>query len=190
MPSPVARRGCGEESPLGAVEVARLESQRRLALGAAHTVNNALTAVLGEVAFLRDERKGDAAVVEACDAVARELERCVKAAAALLPRKSASGPGRRTSWRAPGRGRAHAATLGPAAELEVRAPTTYSSSRGREDRDLAVVLSSRPRSSESAVRRGSDPVEPRGAGGARLALKRAFPRPASLSKRGRTTARR
>lgn len=142
MPPPVARRSCGEESPLGAVEVARLESQRRLALGAAHTLNNALTAALGEAAFLRDERKGDAAVVEACDAVARELERCVKAAAALLPRRRASGPGPTDLVRSARDAAALLrATLGRRGELDVRAPDDLVLvAADADDLDLLVVL--------------------------------------------------
>lgn len=118
----MARDGGGEDA-YGAVEVARLEAQRRLALGAAHTLNNALTAALGELAFLRDERKGDPAVVEACDSATRELERCVKAAAALLPQRSGGGPGPTDLVRAT-RDTASLlrATLGRRGELEVRAP--------------------------------------------------------------------
>jgi signal transduction histidine kinase len=119
----VARDESSGDGALGTVEVARLEAQRRLALGAAHTLNNALTAALGELAFLRDERKGDPAVVEACDSAARELERCVKAAAALLPQRSGGGPGPTDVVRA-ARDTASLlrATLGRRGELEVRAP--------------------------------------------------------------------
>lgn len=138
----VARDGCGEASPLGAIEVARLEAQRRLGLGAAHTLNNALTAALGEVGFLRDERKGDPAVVEACDAVARELERCVKATGALLPRRMARGAGPTDLVRA---ARDAAAllrvTLGRRGELEVRAPDDLVLVGAEAaDLDLLVVL--------------------------------------------------
>jgi signal transduction histidine kinase len=173
MPSPVARRGCGEESPLGAVEVARLESQRRLALGAAHTLNNALTAALGEVAFLRDERKGDPAVVEACDAVARELERCVKAAAALLPRRRASGPGPTDLVRAARDAAALLrATLGRRGELDVRAPDDLLIvGADAADLDLLIVLlvqAAVERVGRSA--RVELSVEPRGDVGVRLAL--------------------
>jgi signal transduction histidine kinase len=173
MPSPVARRGCGEESPLGAVEVARLESQRRLALGAAHTLNNALTAALGELAFLRDERKGDPAVVEACDAVARELERCVKATAALLPRRRASGPGPTDLVRAARDAAALLrATLGRRGGLDVRAPDDLLLvGADAEDLDLLVVLlvqAAVERVGRSA--RVELSVEPRGDAGARLAV--------------------
>jgi hypothetical protein len=137
----VARDACGEASPLGAIEVARLEAQRRLGLGAAHTLNNALTAALGEVGFLRDERKGDPAVVEACDAVARELERCVRATAALLPRRVArAGP---TDLVRAARDAAAflRVTLGRRGELEVRAPDDLVLVDAEAaDLDLLVVL--------------------------------------------------
>ena len=138
----MARKTWGEDTTLGAVEVAQLEAQRRLALGAAHTLNNALTAALGEVGFLRDERKGDPAVVEACDAVARELERCVKATAALLPRRMERGGGPTDLVRA---ARDAAAllrvTLGRRGGLDVRAPDDLVLvGADAADLDLLVVL--------------------------------------------------
>lgn len=81
-------------APLPATEVARLEALRRLAMGAAHALNNAFTAVVGEASFLREERKGDAAVVEACDTILRELDRCAKLTRALLARRHPPQAGR------------------------------------------------------------------------------------------------
>ena len=153
--------------------MARLESQRRLALGAAHTLNNALTAALGEVGFLRDERKGDPAVVEACDAVARELERCVRATAALLPRRRASGPGPTDLVRA-ARDAASLlrATLGRRGALDVRAPDDLLLvGADASDLDLLIVLlvqAAVERVGRSARLELS--VAPRGAAGARLEL--------------------
>ena len=79
---------------LPVTEVARLEAQRRLSMGAAHTLNNAFTAVVGEASFLREERKGDPAVVEACDTILRELDRCAKLTRALLARRHPPQAGR------------------------------------------------------------------------------------------------
>lgn len=61
-----------------AEEIARLELLRRLALGAAHTLNNAFTAILGETLCLADERKGDPVVTEACSLIQSEVERCAR----------------------------------------------------------------------------------------------------------------
>ncbi len=91
----------GRENPdsvgatqLPAAEVARLEALRRLAMGAAHALNNVFTAVVGEASFLREERKGDPAVVEACDTILRELDRCARLTRALLARRHPPQAGR------------------------------------------------------------------------------------------------
>jgi signal transduction histidine kinase len=81
-------------TPLPAVDVARLEALRRLSMGAAHALNNAFTTVVGEASFLREEHKGDPAVVEACDAILRELDRCAKLTRALLSRRNPPQAGR------------------------------------------------------------------------------------------------
>jgi signal transduction histidine kinase len=81
-------------TPLPATEVARLEALRRLSMGAAHALNNAFTSVVGEASFLREEHKGDASVVEACDAILRELDRCAKLTRALLARRHPPQAGR------------------------------------------------------------------------------------------------
>lgn len=80
-------------APLSASEVARLEALRRVAMGAAHALNNAFTAVVGEASFLREERKGDPGVVEPCDAILAELDRCAKLTRALLARRHPSQAG-------------------------------------------------------------------------------------------------
>jgi hypothetical protein len=63
-------------------------------MGAAHALNNAFTAVVGEASFLREERKGDVAVVEACDTILRELDRCARLTRALLARRHPPQAGR------------------------------------------------------------------------------------------------
>jgi signal transduction histidine kinase len=64
-------------------EVLQLTSIDRLAIGSAHSLNNAFTAVLGEVGFLLDDYKEDPAIVEACEAIRRELERCAQLVRAI-----------------------------------------------------------------------------------------------------------
>jgi signal transduction histidine kinase len=61
-----------------AEEIARLELLRRLSMGAAHTLNNAFTAILGETLCLLDERKHDPQVAEACSLIQAEVERSAK----------------------------------------------------------------------------------------------------------------
>jgi signal transduction histidine kinase len=61
-----------------AEEIARLELLRRLSMGAAHTLNNAFTAILGETLCLLDERKSDPVVAEACALIQQEVERCAR----------------------------------------------------------------------------------------------------------------
>jgi signal transduction histidine kinase len=90
----VAREAPRSEGALPAAEVARLEVLRRLAMGAAHALNNAFTAVVGEASFLREERKDETAVVEACDTILRELDRCARLTRALLARRHPPQAGR------------------------------------------------------------------------------------------------
>jgi len=59
-------------------ELAWLELCRRQATGAAHTLNNVFTSLLGELALLADECKDDPVVDEAVAALRSQLERCVK----------------------------------------------------------------------------------------------------------------
>lgn len=66
-----------EEETL-AEEIARLELLRQLTIGAAHTLNNALTAILGETLCLADERKSDPLVTETCAVIQAEVERCAR----------------------------------------------------------------------------------------------------------------
>lgn len=61
-----------------AEEVVRLDLLRRLSMGAAHTLNNAFTGILGETLCLLDDRKDDPAVVEACNLIQNEVERCAR----------------------------------------------------------------------------------------------------------------
>jgi len=78
------------ESPVPKQELARLEAIRRLAMGAAHNLNNAFTAVIGEASFLREDRKEDGLVVEACDVILQALQRCTRITRALLAWRSPS----------------------------------------------------------------------------------------------------
>lgn len=68
-------------------EVARLATLWRLTLGAAHTLNNALAAMLGEAGFLLADRKDDPEIVESCEAIRHEVERCARLTRALLARR-------------------------------------------------------------------------------------------------------
>lgn len=74
-------------------KAARLEAMRRLTMGATHTLNNAFTAVVGEASLLLEDRKRDETVVEACQAILAELERCTKLTRALLARRHPSQSG-------------------------------------------------------------------------------------------------
>ena len=76
----------GDEALAG--EIAQLELLRGLAPGAAHTLNNALAAILAEVQLLAEERKGDPAVAECCASIEREIERCARLARALSERSA------------------------------------------------------------------------------------------------------
>ena len=68
-------------------KAARLEAMQRLSMGAAHTLNNAFTTVIGEASFLLEDRKHDDLVVESCQLILAELERCTKLTRALLVRR-------------------------------------------------------------------------------------------------------
>jgi len=76
---------CAAQLPVE--EAARLALLWRLAAGAAHSLNNALTAILGEASFLSDDHKDDPRVVEGCDAIAAEVDRCARLTRALLARR-------------------------------------------------------------------------------------------------------
>jgi C4-dicarboxylate-specific signal transduction histidine kinase len=79
---------------LSVEETARLAVLWRLAAGAAHSLNNALTAILGEASFLCDDHKDDPRVVEGCDAIIAEVDRCARLTRAVLARRpSAQGRG-------------------------------------------------------------------------------------------------
>ena len=73
------------EEPL-AEEIARLELLRLLTQGAAHSLNNAFTAILGETLCLADERKADPLVGEACALIQGEVERCARLTRAVAVR--------------------------------------------------------------------------------------------------------
>lgn len=68
-------------------EIARVAALWRLAVGAAHTLNNSLTAIVAEASFLREQRKGDPELVEGCEAIMVEVERCARLTRALLARR-------------------------------------------------------------------------------------------------------
>jgi two-component system NtrC family sensor kinase len=106
-------------------EAARLALLWRLAAGAAHSLNNALTAILGEASFLADDHKDDPRVVEGCDAISAEVDRCARLTRALLARRHPA-QGRRAEVdlvRLVGDlGRLLHETLGRRIELEVASP--------------------------------------------------------------------
>ena len=66
--------------------IVHLEALRRLTLGAAHTLNNALTSILGEVRLLADEHAGDGDLARACAEIERQVERCARLTHALQAR--------------------------------------------------------------------------------------------------------
>lgn len=68
-------------------EVARLTARWRLTLGVAHSLNNALAAILGEASFLLEDRKQDGELVEACELIQSEVQRCARLTRALLARR-------------------------------------------------------------------------------------------------------
>ncbi|HEY8493388.1 MAG TPA: hypothetical protein VIN04_05810 [Myxococcota bacterium] len=79
------------EDPVGlepalAGELAQLEALRRMALGAAHAWNNALTSILGDLRWLREERADDPVVRGVCTEIEREAQRCVRLSRALQAR--------------------------------------------------------------------------------------------------------
>jgi len=75
-----------------AEEIARLDLLRRLSMSAAHTLNNAFTAILGETLGLLDERKGDPLVAEACALIQGEIERCARLTRAITLRMQRRTP--------------------------------------------------------------------------------------------------
>lgn len=75
-----------------AEEIARLDLLRHLSMGAAHTLNNAFTAILGETLGLLDERKGDPIVTEACELIQGEVERCARLMRAIALRMQRRAP--------------------------------------------------------------------------------------------------
>jgi len=86
-------RGDRERAGVPSAELANLEVFRRQAEGAAHTLNNAFTSLLGEVALLGDERKDDPVVDEAIAVLREQLERCVKLVRNGLVRPPLDPPG-------------------------------------------------------------------------------------------------
>ncbi|HSJ98995.1 MAG TPA: hypothetical protein VLC53_18105 [Myxococcota bacterium] len=72
--------------PAVAGELAQLEALRRMALGAAHAWNNALTAILGDVRVLLEEHAGDPVVARACADIEREARRCARLTRAIQGR--------------------------------------------------------------------------------------------------------
>jgi signal transduction histidine kinase len=72
---------------MGAVAEARMAVLAELAFGAAHTLNNALTAIGGEASFLKGESK-DPQVGEGCGLILAQVERCARLTHALLRRRA------------------------------------------------------------------------------------------------------
>ncbi len=71
-------------APVPWSEIARLLATQRLALGAAHAMNNAFTAILGETGYLRDEHKSDPELLDSCGTIHTEVSRCARMTRALL----------------------------------------------------------------------------------------------------------
>ena len=69
------------------VAEARMAVLSELALGVAHTLNNALTSIGGEASFLQSETK-DPEVEQACGLILEQVERCARLTHALLRRRS------------------------------------------------------------------------------------------------------
>ncbi len=70
--------------PIDPRDIAALVAMRRLSLGAAHSLNNAFAAALGEASYLLDERKDDDEIVEGCQIILEALERSVRITRGLL----------------------------------------------------------------------------------------------------------
>lgn len=77
----------------GLETVARLEAICRLAMGVAHTLNNSFTTVIGEASLMLEDRKKDDLVVEGCETILAELDRCTKLTRALLVRRDPNQAG-------------------------------------------------------------------------------------------------
>lgn len=69
---------------LPAAEIARLAVMRRLGMGTAHAMNNALTVAMGEAGFLYDDHKENPEIAEACQAILTSIDRCARLTQALL----------------------------------------------------------------------------------------------------------
>lgn len=69
---------------LPATEIARLAMMRRLSMGTAHAMNNALSVAMGEAGFLYDDYKGNPEIAEACQAILSAVDRCARLTQALL----------------------------------------------------------------------------------------------------------
>jgi len=126
-----------------AEDTARVAVLARLALGAAHTMNNAFTTVLGEVSLLREHRKDDPVVSDACDVLLGEVERCTRLTRSLQARRrpSQSGAGevdlvRLVAELEPLLDQ----TLGRHHRLEVRAPDDLLLIAGEAERIELLVL--------------------------------------------------
>ncbi|MCP3985569.1 MAG: hypothetical protein GY723_14360 [bacterium] len=65
-------------------EIARLAVMRRLSMGTAHAVNNALTVAMGEAGFLYEDNKENPEIVEACQAILSSVDRCARLTQAVL----------------------------------------------------------------------------------------------------------
>jgi signal transduction histidine kinase len=62
-------------------------------MGIAHTLNNAFTTVIGETTLMLEDRKDDELVVEGCETILAQLDRCSKLTRALLTRRSPNQAG-------------------------------------------------------------------------------------------------
>lgn len=63
--------------------IAHLEAVRRLSMGAAHTLNNAFTTLVGEASFLLKDRQHDPDLAESLQVMLEALDRCTRITRAL-----------------------------------------------------------------------------------------------------------
>ena len=69
-------------------EIATMAALRRLAFGAAHSLNNAFTSAIGEATFLLEERKDDPEVVECCQLILEAMDRSTRITRGVLARRN------------------------------------------------------------------------------------------------------
>jgi signal transduction histidine kinase len=113
-------------------------------MGAAHTFNNAFTAILGETLCLADERKTDPLVAEACDLIQAEVERCARltrSIAARVQRRESALEETNSAALARGLESLLRETVSRSVEIAIEVPDVCVVVRGPgEDLELLVLL--------------------------------------------------